>query len=133
MELAGDGVDHVATEERRRALRAVRLNDQAPAKPATIDIARARQIADGLVLAGANIGCRKCGYRICPASENYKHSCAMSEQPITAANPHILDPKTYVDDEMVLRAYACPSCGLLLGTEIVRLDDPPLWDIQLAV
>jgi len=32
---------------------------------------------------------------------------------------------------MVLRSYACPSCGLLIQVDIARPTDPPLWDIQL--
>lgn len=83
------------------------------------------------MLADDSIGCRKCGARIATTAKNYKLSCAVVEQPITEANPYILDPKTYVDDEIVLRSYACPSCGLLLTTEMVRPTDPPLWDIQL--
>jgi acetone carboxylase gamma subunit len=34
---------------------------------------------------------------------------------------------------MLLRSYACPSCGLLIQTELVRPTDPLLWDIQLAL
>jgi acetone carboxylase gamma subunit len=32
----------------------------------------------------------------------------------------------------VFRGYACPSCGLLIQTELARPTDPPLWDIRLA-
>jgi hypothetical protein len=49
-----------------------------------------------------------------------------------ALQPYALDPRTYVDDEMVFRSYACPSCGLLIQTELARPADEPLWDIQLA-
>jgi len=56
----------------------------------------------------------------------------MTEQPVTAANPYILNPKIYVDDKMVFCSYACPSCGLLLQIEIARPTDLPLWDIQLT-
>lgn len=34
---------------------------------------------------------------------------------------------------MLLRSYACPSCGSLIQTELARPTDPPLWDIQLAL
>ncbi len=113
------------------SLRKARLNAVVPQERQHVDLDTARQIAEGLVLADDSIGCRKCGACIAKTTENYKLSCAVIEQPITAANPYILDPKTYVDDDMVLRSYACPSCGLLLTTEMVRPTDPPLWDIQL--
>jgi hypothetical protein len=57
----------------------------------------------------------------------------VTERPVKATNPYVLDPKTYVDDKIVFCNYACPSCGLLLQTEMARPTDPPLWDIQLAV
>ena len=126
-------IDAHATEERRAMLRQVRLNNGKQQERPQMNLDSVRQIADGLVLAGDMIGCRKCGSAIAQTSENYKQSCAVIERPVSTANPYILDPKTYVDDEMVLRSYACPSCGLLLTAEIVRPDDPPLWDIELAV
>ena len=125
-------IDSNATEEKRTTLRHARLVNTPQGERQPIDLDFARQIADGLVLADDLIGCRKCGSAIARTSENYKQSCAVIEQPVTKANPYILDPQTYVDDEMVLRSYACPSCGLLLTSEIVRPDDAPLWDIQLA-
>ena len=124
-------IDTQATQEQRLSLRKARLNAASPQEREHVDLNTARQIAEGLVLADDSIGCRKCGTRIAKTTENYKLSCAVIEQPITEANPYILDPKTYVDDDMVLRSYACPSCGLLLTTEMVRPTDPPLWDIQL--
>ncbi len=36
-------------------------------------------------------------------------------------------------DAMLLRSYACPSCGLLIQTELARPTRPPLRDIQLAL
>ncbi|MGH7962181.1 MAG: acetone carboxylase subunit gamma [Candidatus Binatia bacterium] len=78
------------------------------------------------------IACSKCAKAICPATENYKLHCAVTERPVADTNPYVLDPKIYVDDEMVFRSYACPNCGLLLQMEIARPSDPPLWDMQLA-
>jgi len=71
-------------------------------------------------------------HAISPAAENYKLHCAMTERPLKNVNPHLLDPKIYVDEKIVFRSYVCPSCGLLIQTELVRPTDPLLWDIQLA-
>ena len=92
----------------------------------------ARHIAEGLLLADGVFACSKCNSEICATTENYKQHCAMTERPITDVNPYVLNPKVYVDDKIVFRSYACPSCGLLIQTELVRPTDPPLWDIQLA-
>ena len=125
-------IDQAATQARRAELRRARLDTIPVHDRRKIDVRRARPIAEGLVLADGTIACRKCNGEICSKNENYKLSCAVIEQSITAANPHILDPKTYVDDEIVFRGYACPSCGVLIQTELTRPIDPPLWDIQLA-
>jgi N-methylhydantoinase B len=131
--LNGQGhADLEATEARRSKLRKARLQ-KAPKRPRQkIDPTHARRIAEGLLLADGIIACSKCAQEICTAAENYKLHCVVTQQPVTAANLYILNPKIYVDDKMVLRSYACPSCGLLLQIEIARPTDPPLWDIQLA-
>jgi acetone carboxylase gamma subunit len=76
---------------------------------------------------------RRCIPSVHLAAENYKLHCAVTERPLKAIKPHLLDPKTYVGDKIVFRSYACPSCGLLIQTELAHPTDPPLWDIQLAV
>ena len=131
-------VDAHATEVQRAQLRQARLAQAISATSVTsqthkkLDTSAARPVSDGLVLVDSSLVCRSCEHEICAVTENYKLHCALTEQAITAANPYILDPKVYVDDEMVFRSYACPSCGLLIQTEMSRPTDPPLWDIQLA-
>lgn len=126
-------VDLQATEELRAELRKARIGQAPQRERRRIDPTHARRIAEGLLLAEEIIACRKCAREICSATENYKCHCAVSERPVSTVNPHILDPKTYVDDDMVFRSYACPSCGLLIETEIARPTDAPLWDIQLVL
>ena len=128
-------VDVHATEVRRAQLRQARLAQATSTTPRThkkLDTTSSRPVSDGLVLVDRSLVCRSCQHAICTVTENYKLHCALTEQSITAVNPHILDPQVYVDDEMVFRSYACPSCGLLIQTEMTRPTDPPLWDIQLA-
>ena len=130
-------VDKAATEVRRTELRRARIINAPAGKTAKINPDQAASIAEGMVLAKDGdrqvIGCSKCHTELCNADENYKLHCVINDHPITAANPHVLDPKIYVDDEIVLRNYVCPGCGLLLAAEFQRPEDPPLWDIQLAV
>jgi N-methylhydantoinase B len=125
-------VEAEATEARRAQVRKARLRKGPKRTRQKVDPTQARRMAEGLLLVDGIIACNKCAHEICPATENYKLYCAMIEQPITAANSYILNPKTYVDDKMVFRSYACPNCGLLLQMEMTRPTDPPLWDIQLA-
>jgi N-methylhydantoinase B len=130
-----DGQGHVdprATEAQRVKLRKARLRKAPKRERRKVEIAHARRIAEGLYVADGFIVCARCEKEISPASENYKLHCAVTERPVKTTNPHVLDPQIYVDDKMVLRGYACPSCGLLLQIEIARPTDPPLWDVQLV-
>ncbi|HXG22370.1 MAG TPA: hydantoinase B/oxoprolinase family protein [Methylomirabilota bacterium] len=126
-------VDRQATALRRAKLRKARLRSAPKRERRKVDAAHGRRIAEGLLLVDGVIACSKCEKEICSAADNYKLHCAVTEQPVKALNPYILNPKIYVDEKMVCRGYACPSCGLLLQIDIARPADPPLWDIQLAV
>jgi N-methylhydantoinase B len=123
-------VDTKGTDVRRSKLRKARLRKVSKRERRKIDPTHARRIAEGLLLTDETLACSKCAHEICPATENYKLHCAMTERPLKTVNPHLLDPKIYVDDKIVFRSYACPSCGLLIQTELARPTDPPLWDIQ---
>jgi N-methylhydantoinase B len=125
-------VDTDATEMQRAKLRKARLRKAPKHERRKIDPTHVRHVAEGLLLVDGVFACSKCVHEIGSAHENYKLHCAMIERPVTTVNPHVLNPKTYVDDKIVFRGYACPSCGLLLQIELVRPTDPPLWDIQLA-
>ncbi len=125
-------VDLEGTDKQRAKLRKARIRKAPKRERRKIEAARAHRVAEGLLLADGVLACSKCEKEICVASENYKLHCAVTERPVKATNPNVLDPKTYVDDKMVFRGYACPSCGLLLQTEIARPTDLPLWDVQLA-
>jgi len=130
-----DGHDHVdmqATEAQRAVLRKARIQKAPQHERRKVNAAQARRIAEGLLWADGVVACSKCAKEICRVGENYKLHCAVTEHPVSDTNPYVLDPKVYVDNEMVFRSYACPSCGLLLQIEIARPSDPPLWDIQLA-
>jgi N-methylhydantoinase B len=121
-----------ATDVQRAKLRKARIRKAPKGERRKVEAAHARRVAEGLLLADGLLACSKCEKEICAASENYKLHCAVIERPVQATNPNVLDPKTYVDDKMVFRSYACPSCGLLLQIEIARPSDSPLWDMQLA-
>ena len=86
-------------------------------------------VGDG---AQARFLCARCGQDLGSAHSNYKFATRLEESAITAANPHIADPATRIDAQLVLRRYHCPGCGVLLESEIARAGEPMLWDIELA-
>ena len=68
----------------------------------------ARQVTEGLfwsASAASLLACAKCHTRISSAHDNYKLHCVNEAHPVTAANPHVLDPKIYIDDAVVYRLH----------------------------
>jgi N-methylhydantoinase B len=78
------------------------------------------------------IVCRRCGHGLCGADRNFKDGAVMKVRPIQDANPLIVDPAIFIDDEVVFRQFFCPGCATLLETEVILASSPPVWDKQLA-
>jgi N-methylhydantoinase B len=129
-------VDEAATETRRAAIRAERLNWPAPKTYATKLPAGAK--TETLALAGDKASIERCGaeaYFRCgcgralgPADEDWK---AYARQSTTTAEQ--LGPRISLHTELEARRYACPSCARLLDVEIKLKRDEPLFDIELKL
>jgi hypothetical protein len=65
------------------------------------------------------------------AHENWKTGALFHEISIPEANLITPDPGRLTDDDVVMRQYACPGCARLLDADVVRADEPPLWDIRI--
>ena len=129
-------IDVQATENRRHERRQERLAGGERRQLPPLQSTRERQVAEGLLLGEENgrnvLACRRCRGVLCDAAENYKKHCISHGKPVSEANPHILDPKQYIEEDIVFLEFVCPGCGLLLQTEIQRRNDAPLWDLQLV-
>ena len=77
------------------------------------------------------IVCRRCGHGLGPADRNFKEGAVRRDLPIQSANPLIVDPATFIDDEVVFRQYVCPGCATLLENEVVLARSDPVWDKEL--
>ena len=77
------------------------------------------------------IVCRRCGHVLGGADQNFKDGAVMKVRPIQDANPLIVDPATFIDDEVVFRQYFCPGCATLLENEVVLAATPAVWDKEL--
>jgi len=104
---------------------------------AKVNVGAARSVAESLVLARVGgesvLGCKRCGEPLCAADENYKEFCAAWEDTVASVNPYAIDPRTFVDEDVVFRGYACPACGVMLATGIELKGDRPHWDIRFEV
>lgn len=91
-----------------------------------------RQLDHHLAIRDGSIVCRKCDHVLCGADRNFKEGAIRWDRPIQDANPLIVDPATFIDDEVVFRQYICPGCATLLENEVILASSAPVWDKQLA-
>jgi N-methylhydantoinase B len=77
--------------------------------------------------------CRKCDHDLGSVEANFKESAVCKVRPIEHANPLIVDPRTFIDDEVVFRQYFCPGCATLLENEVILAESEPVWDKQVDV
>jgi acetone carboxylase gamma subunit len=67
--------------------------------------------------------CSKCGHFISPADDSWKMQAVLEEKVISEMGGPFSSA-----DQVILRCFACPSCGVLLDTEIAMKNDPFLED-----
>ena len=78
------------------------------------------------------IRCRACGHDLGPASESYKRFAAERRRPLSVVGVEYVAPERQ-DNPFELREYYCPSCAVLLDTDVARRSDPTLDDVELRV
>jgi acetone carboxylase gamma subunit len=82
---------------------------------------------------GVNVfACEGCLTVLSPISQNWKDGALVGEIELTQANSLCPDPATLIDDDFVLRQYACPGCARLLDNDVQRRGEPPMWDFRLG-
>lgn len=128
--LGPDRVDADATsrERARRLERRATLSVVPPGSPGT----SAASVGITLGRLDDRFVCMDCGTDIGPANQNYKHSSAVHESPISRFDDGSEPADRDVNVSMVFREYCCPGCGVRFDTEIGRASDEPLWDVWLV-
>ena len=76
---------------------------------------------------GTALVCCRCGYQFGPASQNWKQNA-----PSRAVLPAEVGPLVALHEDLEMRAYYCPGCGLQHCVETVIKGEPPLWDVELT-
>ncbi len=138
-------VDVEATARRRDAIRRERIRRAVPPRdpllpqpsPNGTPIAHLHDVAEELELVSIGsdryIVCKDCGHFICPVDANYKLGAARIDGTLMEIDPVLFpDPAIEFDAPIVYRQYLCPNCGILLENELVRGDEPPVWDVRLV-
>lgn len=131
----GESVDVPATERARKLAREARLADSEPVargrQLAAKDMARVAPMGEYLELTRSDAGemrvrCR-CGYQLCPPSQNWKDFSV-----VKLATPETIGPLSRLHKDLQIRQYICPACATLLSTEMRSTNEPSLFDVELT-
>jgi N-methylhydantoinase B len=142
--VSGGAADAPATERRRQEIRAQRIGRASPPpltlspqpSPTGIPLTHLHDIAEELELVAIGperyIMCKDCGHFICAGDGNYKLGAARIDGSLMEIDAELFpDPASEFDVPIVYREFLCPNCGVLLENELVRADEPPVWDVHL--
>ena len=82
------------------------------------------QISQTLNIIDGMIRCAECGHTLAEMSVNWKNDASLEEEKLRQLG----GPFT-TGEQVVLRKFSCPGCGLLLDSELAMPEDPFLEDI----
>jgi N-methylhydantoinase B len=77
------------------------------------------------------LACVVCGARLSDYAGRFKYGLLAHDEEIGDL-PGFIDPAIMLDDHVVLRQYACPGCGTLMASEVVKADEDPLDEMVLS-
>jgi len=73
-----------------------------------------------------------CGTVMSDLDGNWKSGAAWRDVPVPEGNRLCPPTRELVDDDFVLRQYACPGCSRLIDNKILRPSEPGLWDMRIG-
>jgi N-methylhydantoinase B len=125
-------LDQGATTTRRDSIRADRLGGRTPRPAAPV---AGRRFSEAFAIVPANgpgtadtLVCRRCGFALCPTTENlYDHLTVRTSPPSGRAPLGLLYDGS---DEFVIRTCYCPSCGRQVDVQVGRADEHVLRAIE---
>ena len=77
------------------------------------------------------LACTRCGEVLAPYCGDFKSNLLVKESPVTEI-PLVADPSRFLDCDVVFRRFCCPGCQVLMTTEVVMADEPPVPEMRLA-
>ncbi len=81
--------------------------------------------------AGHAVRCARCGHEYGPTTRNHKLAARVEVTRVTEV-PGVGDPSRYeLAEEVELRRFYCPSCGVQIAADLSLPGEPVLWDVQL--
>jgi N-methylhydantoinase B len=120
-------VDVAATQDKRARLRGERIGQGPLAEPVPPSAVAdgSRNLSENVVLtAEGDTVCRRCGMTLTEDDQDYRSGSTVVDIDMESSGLVWVDPATFVDAEIKLRGFCCPSCATLLDTELARAGDP---------
>jgi N-methylhydantoinase B len=77
------------------------------------------------------LACHRCDQVLADHGADYRVGLLADAAPLTVV-PSTMDPSFFLDDEMVLWRFCCPSCHTLMSTQINRVGDVLPTEMRLA-
>ena len=77
---------------------------------------------------GAELHCAGCGHSFGPATDDPKLGAVVA----TRALSEISELNRFTTDELVLREFYCPGCGVMIAANVQRPSDPVMTEMRLA-
>ncbi len=74
--------------------------------------------------------CSRCGSALGPARESYKKFSRVARLPLTVLGPNYA-PRPSGENRFELREYYCPTCLVVLDTDVALKGDPEVHDVAL--
>ncbi|MBN1320613.1 MAG: hydantoinase B/oxoprolinase family protein [Thermoleophilia bacterium] len=74
-----------------------------------------------------------CGQDLASAEMDFKKGCTVRESPVDAIGRGYTSFDVEMMEKMCFREFFCPRCGARLATEVARVGDEYLWDIELRL
>lgn len=132
--IEGSGIDACATAAVRAAMRGARLGKEPMPQPAEPLLPADAIWLDGNLVAHSDgtTACARCQTVLERSGEGFRHGCAVIEKDLLAAGRVWKATSHYIDDEVVLREFACPGCGTLLESDVALKGAPYINDRQIT-
>ncbi|EFK11757.1 hydantoinase B/oxoprolinase [delta proteobacterium NaphS2] len=81
---------------------------------------------EAIDLEGLKLVVCRCGYQFCEINQNWKDYSTK-----IVMEPKDVGPLVTAHEDLEIRGYCCPECGLQLDVEVAKKGDAPLWDVEL--
>lgn len=86
------------------------------------------RIGPGLIIDKNGSVCCRCGHGLGAAGSNWREAAHRK-----SLHPSAVGPLIRLHQDLEIRQYRCPSCGLIHSVDVELKGQPPIWDIEIRL